>query len=238
MRNILPKELKIKFLERLNELEGFNYGEGNPFLADINNKPYYVFLKNISPAFFKHSPDVTRVQLPSSKHFTDIAKADISFVILGYDVDNDTMVSWNPQKVRDRLNAKSNVSLYSRASLQSNVTEEFKEAYLSNGEKIILFKRDSLIHFFDKLDMLFVDTPSNSKKKSSSESSKTFSLPTLTEITDRDLLDVIEPLLQKNQVLKSVEICKEYYENKPLNMNFKNCFELVKALYNKIKDDV
>ena len=136
-------------------MKTYTYEEGNPFLIKIGKKQYFVFLKNLSPAYFKN-PDVTRVQLPYSDHFSKIFKAEIPFVILGYDVDNDTVVCWNPQKAKERLNAKSNVSLYSRSSLQQNVTDdEFRFGYLSNGEKIVLFKRKNLINFFDVALSLF-----------------------------------------------------------------------------------
>ena len=55
-------------------------------------------MKNLSPAYFKNSPDVTRVQLPYSGHFSKIFKADIPFIFLGYDVDTDTVVTWNSKK--------------------------------------------------------------------------------------------------------------------------------------------
>ena len=35
MRKLIAKDLKIKFIETLNELEGFSYEEGNPFLIKI-----------------------------------------------------------------------------------------------------------------------------------------------------------------------------------------------------------
>src|SRR5690606_38631492 len=158
MRKLIAKDLKIKFIETLNELDEFSYEEGNPFLIKIGTEKYFVFLKNLSSAYFKN-PDITRVQLPYSDHFSKIFKADIPFVILGYDVDNDIVVSWNPENVKERLNAKSNVSLYSRYSLQEQVNnDEFQFGYLTNGEKFVLFKRENLIAFFDVALDLFKET--------------------------------------------------------------------------------
>ena len=88
MRNILAKDLKIKFVEILNEAEEFSYENDNPFLMKLGNVEYFVFLKNISPAYFKKLPDITRVQLPLSSHFSKIVETEIPFVILGYDIDN------------------------------------------------------------------------------------------------------------------------------------------------------
>ena len=240
MRNILAKELKIKFVETLNDIESFSYDEGNPFLIKIYEQNYFVFLKNLSPAYFKNSPDVTRVQLPFSDHFDKIFKANIPFVILGYDVDNDTMVSWNPSKTKDRLNAKNNVSLYSRNSLQSNIKQnEIKTGVLSNGEKIILFRRENLGLFFEKLPILFLDNQIEIKVKVDfvSEPIEILYPDKLNEITDVHILDLINPLLKKNRVLEAVEICTKYYSDKFPNMTFKEWFALINNLYKKTNTD-
>jgi hypothetical protein len=134
----------------------FSYEEGNPFIVKIGMKKYFVFLKNLSPAYLVNSPDVTRVQLPYSPHFSEIFKANIPFITLGYDANTDTVVSWNPTRVKDRLNVRNNVSLYSRSSIQNKVNDnEFRFGYLSNGEKIVLFKLKNLIYFFDVALSLF-----------------------------------------------------------------------------------
>lgn len=345
MRKLIAKDLKIKFIETLNELDQFSYEEGNPFLIKIGTKQYFVFLKNLSPAYFVNSPDVTRVQLPYSDHFSKIFKAEIPFIILGYDVDTDTVVSWNPQKVKERLNAKSNVSLYSRSSLQDEVKDdEFRFGYLSNGEKFVLFKRENLINFFDVALSLFkensaTDAVSVSKRKvplsererfvlwmqdkwaentvkayaygidkiskdlkeiseikqsslfdiktpatlrelykkwysvkefkdkdliakyQNSNSFKRFiefreheqslnpkstktigtqtaiepkTTNTVSEITDKELLQTIKPLLKKNQVLQAVEITSKYFGNKYKSMTFKDWYKLVSELYKKM----
>ena len=201
MRNILAKELKIKFIEILNGIKGFNYEDGNPFLIKIETKYFFIFLKNLSPAYFKNSPDITRVQLPYSPHFGKIFKANIPFIILGYDVDNDTVVCWNPKKVKERLNAKSNVSLYSRNSLQSKIKKnEFKAGYLSTGEKIILFKRETLPLFFDRIPTLFKDNQIEIDDIQNgsivNETKENYVIDKLLEITDKQLLSKIKPLLK------------------------------------------
>lgn len=245
MRTLIAKDLKIKFIETLNELDEFNYEEGNPFLIKIGKKQYFVFLKNLSPAYFKNSPDVTRVQLPYSDHFSKILKADIPFIILGYDVDTDTVVTWNPKKVKERLNAKSNVSLYARSSLQEQIKDnEFKFGYLSNGEKIVLFKRESLINYFDASFSLFKEnsetdsdslkTPNFDKTNTKIKNQPIIEHPTtnyLTEITDNELLKTISPLLNKNQVLQAVEIASKHYGNKYKVMTFKDWYRIVNELH-------
>jgi len=225
MRKLVAKDLKIKFIETLNELNGFHYEQGNPFLITIRNNKYFIFIKNLSPAYFKNSPDVTRIQLPYSNHFLKIFKADIPFIILGYDVDTDTVVSWNPIKVKERLNAKSNVSLYSRSSLQENVNfNEFKIGYLSNGERIIVFKRSNLIRFFENVFDLFEEN--TTPKIKTTKKSKN-----LNEIEDKELLRIIRPLLKKNKVLQAVEETSAYYERKNINKTFRDWHNIVSKLY-------
>lgn len=240
MRKLIAKDLKIKFIETLNELDEFSYEDGNPFLIRIGTKQYFVFLKNLSPAYFKNSPDVTRVQLPYSEHFSKIFKAEIPFIILGYDVDTDTVVSWNPKKIRERLNTRSNVSLYSRYSLQKQVKDnEFKFGYLTNGEKIVSFKRDYLINFFYSLKDLFNDI----EFKEEPTSIEIFNEPTIKfdankifDITDTILLHEINPLLKKNQVLQAVEITSKYFEGKFNNMAFKDWYKIVSDIYKKMNN--
>lgn len=240
MRNILAKELKIKFVETLSSIDGFSYEDGNPFLINIYDKSFFIFLKNLSPAYFKNSPDVTRVQLPFSEHFDKIFKANIPFIILGYDVDNDTLVCWNPSKIKERLNAKSNVSLYSRNSLQSDIKKEkIKTGYLSNGEKIILFRREDLQLFFEKLSSLFKEnqTVINDNENLVSEPVEMYFPDKLYEITDSVVLNLINPLLEKNRVLEAVEVCNNYYSNQYSKMTFKDWFNLVNNLYKKINSN-
>lgn len=234
MRKLLAKELKIKFIETMNEVEHFTYEEGNPFLISIEEKEFVVFLKNLSSAYFKRSKDITRIQLPFSNHFKNLSKkVGATFLALGYDIDNDIFVCWNPENVIGRLNVKNNVSLYSRESLQKSVADnELKNGYLTNGEKIVLFKRDMLAEFFRQVDNVFnlnlstiIDEPEQSEEKTDS----------ISIIDDKELLKQIKPLLQKNKVLESVEICMSHYKKVYPKMTFREWFNVVKTLYNSYK---
>lgn len=228
MRKLFAKELKIKFIETLNELEEFSYEDGNPFLIKIGVRKFFVFLKNVTPAYFKNSPDITRIQLPYSDHFEKIFKSDLPFIILGYDVDTDTIVSWNPNKIKERLNSKSNVSLYSRSSLQENVKEdEFKYGSLSNGETIIAFRRDKLPNFFEEVFDLFREEVVTKKIESKQTN-------TITEIKEKEILNVIKPLLKKNKVLQAVEEASKFYKNIYPEMTFRDWHKLVSDLYRKM----
>ena len=243
MKNLFSKDLKKKFIESLQGVDEFSYEDGNPFLIKIGKNQYFLFVKNLSPAYFKNSPDVTRVQLPYSSHFSKIFKSDIPFIIFGYDVDTDSIVAWNPNRIKERLNTKSNVSLYSRNSLQVQVKEnEFKFGYLNNGEKIVLFKRENLINFFYSFLDLFnkgeqdrVNIPS---KEEVNEPPIEFFPPKLLEITDNILLHQLKPLLKKNQVLQAVEVTSKYYSDEYKNMVFKDWYNLVSNLYKKQQSEI
>ena len=235
MRKLSAQELKEKFIKAFNESDDFVYLEedGNPFFMSFKDKIYAVFLKNISPAYFKASPDITRVQLPFSNHFAKMQYTDSPFVILGYDVENDTMVCWNPKKVKERLNSKNNVSLYSRASLQENVEiNKFKEGFLDNGDKIILFKRDYLPTFFDNLEELFKDI--DEPKIVFPKPVKVYLHDKIATITDQILLDQVEVLLKNHKVLESIKICLEFYEKSYPNMAFRDWSAIIIKLHQKI----
>jgi hypothetical protein len=118
--------------------------------------------------------------------------------------------------------------LYSRSSLQENVKDgEFRFGYLSNGERIIVFKREKLTNFFDVVFDLFEE---NAEPKTTEPKQTT----TLTEITDKELLQIIKPLLKKNKVLQAVEETSKYYENKHNDMTFRDWHKLVSELYRKM----
>jgi hypothetical protein len=94
--------------------------------------------------------------LPQRKEFDEIKDSSDTFLFLGYDIDNDVFVCWEPHKIKPRLNRKSYVSFYSRLSAQQNVVEgKVKEEILTNGDKFVLFKRTDVIPFMQMIDTHF-----------------------------------------------------------------------------------
>ena len=51
---------------------------------------------------------------------------------------------------------------------------------------------------------------------------------------NKELLQIIKPLLKKNKVLQAVEETSKYYENKHKNMTFRDWHKLVSELYRKM----
>lgn len=90
------------------------------------------------------------------QEFDRIKQSSNPFVFLGYDGLNDVYVCWNFHIAKERLNIGKSVSFYSRSFFQSEANEgEFCRRPLKNGDMPVLFKRSSLIEFFDKINSFF-----------------------------------------------------------------------------------
>ena len=67
---IYPETLLLLIKEVMEESPDFLYIEGvQPFLISFKNKNYYIYVKNLSSAYFKDRPDTTRAQLPIKEEF-------------------------------------------------------------------------------------------------------------------------------------------------------------------------
>ena len=65
------------FIESLAECESFKIIDGlNPFHIILNNRELFVYIKNLSSAYFTN-PDVWRVQLPKKEEFEPIKDGEI-----------------------------------------------------------------------------------------------------------------------------------------------------------------
>ena len=147
---VFPETLLQLMLDVLNKSPNFKYINGiQPFMMSFAGKKYYVYVKNLSSAYFKERPDTTRAQLPIKPEFDEIKQSEIPFIFLGYDQINDVIVCWNYHVVKERLNEKKSVSFYSRSFFQEEVISgEFLRKKLKNGDEPILFKRKDLALFF------------------------------------------------------------------------------------------
>ena len=151
---IFPETLLELTRKELDKSSSFEYIKGiQPFLMKYNDVPYYVYIKNLSSAYFKDRPGTTRAQLPKKDLFDEIKKSPNIFVFLGYDQENDVFVCWDFNVAKERLNVGKSVSFYSRISYQEEVEEgEFLRINLKNGDNPIVFKRKSICDFFDKIN--------------------------------------------------------------------------------------
>ena len=129
---------------------------GRPFFMSFRNQKYYVYVKNVSSAYFSDRDKTTRAQLPIKPAFDSIKSSPYPFIFLGYDGLNDVFICWNYHIAKERLNVGKSVSFYSRTFFQSEVKEgEFIRRKLKNGDIPVLFKRSDLIEFFKKIDTFF-----------------------------------------------------------------------------------
>lgn len=157
IEKIKPETLLALMREVLDQTTEFLYINGTqPFFMSFQEQKYYVYVKNISSAYFSDRDKTTRAQLPIKVEFNSIKSSPYPFIFLGYDGIHDVFVCWNYHIAKERLNVGKSVSFYSRTFFQSEVNEgEFVRKRLKNGDLPVLFKRSYLIEFFKNIDTFF-----------------------------------------------------------------------------------
>ena len=200
--------------------------EENPFkIRFIHGKgdkeSYWVFLKNISPAYFEN-PNVSRIQIANKPKFKKIHEQKELCIPIGYDSESKNFVIWNPDLFLERIINNDNISIYSRFSEQANLTENLKEFRLTNDEKVFVVNSSFLSVFLRNIKTYFKINTNNSLLSSDQE------------LLFKYLSDV-DDLLKSNEVLKAVE---KTYEKHKDNEDFKNFdpfkdwFDLITAYKN------
>ncbi|MFQ9407356.1 MAG: hypothetical protein ACLR16_15230 [Segatella copri] len=174
-KKIYPKSqtLAKQFMDTIRSYPGFvQLSQDKDLMAhiSIDGEEYFLFFKCVSPEGYPHPIEHQRSQLPSRPEFETAKNSKVPFLFLGYDMDNDLYVCWEPEKVKKRLNKKKYVSFYSRLSIQQQVQEgSISEEALSNGDKFVLFKRQDIIPFFQMIAQHF---PELSKEKTNISAEK------------------------------------------------------------------
>ena len=114
------EELKTKLEEVLGQEPSYRRIDGlNPLHVMVSEREYYIYIKNLSPAQLTNDNDnIWRVQLPIRDLFDTVKNSLATFVLLGYDSQNDVYATWNPTWVKQRLNVAKSVSFYSRLDKQ------------------------------------------------------------------------------------------------------------------------
>lgn len=131
----------------------------NPVHIFFDGTEYYVYVKNLSNAGFKNSPDVWRAQMTGVEVLNEIKESTAMFVLLGYDAENDVYATWNPHQLKQRIGTAKSPSLYSRHSLQEQVanTGGFKKQVLNNELEVLLFKREQITDYLVNIAQFFPD---------------------------------------------------------------------------------
>ena len=183
-------------------------------LIDLDGHQYYIYLKCVSHKGNPYPLNDQRAQLPQRPIFDAIKASDTDFLFLGYDMDNDVFVCWDPLKVRQRLNVKSYVSFYSFKDIQNNVQlGKIDSAELSNGDKFVLFKREDMLSFFNMIKVHFPkikesdpdieDVPQQNSESKTSTSRKVGVVGILTDImTDQSVKLLVDDMVaeEKNRM--------------------------------------
>ena len=135
-------------------------GGNNPYRILLDGGYYFVYIRNLSFSFLKSSKDVWRAQLPNDDQFAEMKESPIPFIFLGYDSDNDVYATWNPFKVKQRLNEVAYASFYSRLSAQKESRKEnkFVRVELHNSGDVLIFPREKLSSYLVNYDTYFPDT--------------------------------------------------------------------------------
>lgn len=224
-----PKGAKLSqiFIDSISDYPEFLIeNNGNPLSLKFNNQGYMVFFKCISYAGNPYPENTTRAQLPMRKEF-DLLPPRYRFLFLGYDVENDLYVCWDPNKTRSRLNQKSYVSFFCRKNLQDSCTAgEIKEGRLTNGDKFVLFKRSDIPSFFEMIELHFPSLAEEEKVE----------MPKLSyQIEDQPQAGILEDVVQdksiellidslcakgKTEKLRIVSECMNNYGSYYYNMKF------------------
>lgn len=231
---IAGEKLLSLFTHEMDKNGKFSFISGvQPFKILFDSKNFFVYIKNISSAYFKNRPDVNRAQLPHREEFDFIKKSDIPFIFLGYDDENDVYVCWDFYIVKKRLNVQDNVSFYSRQSWQNQVEKNsFLKKELTNGDKLVLFKRTDIISFFENIDTFFIFEGNDTDEFKADSSSQSSSTDKLYKITDRELLNRLKPLMSGETLhtLEAIQLAQNFYQDEYPNMSYKDWSILVKSL--------
>jgi len=246
IEKIYPETLKQLMIDVLKNSVKFSYISGTqPFLMSFDGKEYYVYVKNLSSAYFKERPDTTRAQLPIRDEFKEIKKSPNLFIFFGYDQNNDVLVCWNFHIVKTRLNEKKSVSFYSRQFFQDEVSSDiFLRKRLKNEDELVIFKRKNLIDFFNQIDVFFpltdnindttipffdnIEVPTNVEYI---ENKGLFvSNGKLLKITDNELIEQLKPLIETKHTLQAWKLAADFYKGQFPTMKLTDWKALVKDI--------
>jgi hypothetical protein len=243
IEKIYPETLKQLLVEVLGTSPKFSYIDGTqPFLMSFEGKEYYVYVKNLSSAYFTNSPKITRTQLPKRDEFEEIKKSSNPFIFLGYDPDNDVLVCWNFHIAKARLNEKENVSFYSRQFFQDEVSlGVFLHKRLKNNDELVLFKRKDLVNFFDRLETFFPTVELSDeirtvqfnppKLQNEIEDEKLIiSNGKLLKITDNILIEQLKPLIETKHTFEALKLAENFYKARFPLMTLRDWNALIKNI--------
>lgn len=232
------KQMANNFLERLKGYSNFELiSQSDVCHIRIDDDEYYLYFKCVTPEGGKHPIEHQRAQLPERDSFDEVKESDVPFLFLGYDVDHDVYVCWEPAKVKPRLNKKSYVSFYSRLSIQASVIEgEIRDEKLSNGDKFVLFKSADILSFFQMIDQHFSELKKDTQIGMVSEPPVTGKGEEvegkILDINDDESLKLLIDSMKEESTLKIMSVCMNEFGEYYFKMSLKDWNRVIKEYLN------
>lgn len=231
-RKVYPKGKALieMFISTIGSYENFEVlRQDTVCLFKFDGKCYYAYFKCVSHEGNPYPLEHQRAQLPQRPEFEEVKDSTIPFLFLGYDIDNDVFVCWEPHKIKPRLNKKSYVSFYSRLSAQQSVVEgKIKEEILTNGDKFVLFKRTDFVSFLQMIDTHFPELkPSDGKTPIVSE-------PKLYESVEPKGVYLQGRILDVNEDASVRLLIDSYPDDAPILTIIGDCMTQYGHFYNKM----
>ena len=142
--------LSKNFLSKLSSCTNFKaIEEGNPCLISDGQNQYYLYFRNISWKGNPYPDEDLRAQLPQIEQFESIKESSIPFLFIGYYEEEDVYVCWEPNVLKQKLNAKSYVSLYiKRPVLQGIPKGELRMSFVQDSYDYVVFNSSDIPLFF------------------------------------------------------------------------------------------
>lgn len=156
--NLNPLDLRYLLIDSLrlySDNVGF-IGGSNPYKFSINNKTFFVYIKNVHESGEgRANQDECRIQVSKSKNFNEVLSSNNHAIVLGYFSDEKVFTAWNPFITKERFNLKKTVSLYSRFSIQKTANTNKIALYVdSNKQNIISFRPEYLGLYLDNINSI------------------------------------------------------------------------------------
>lgn len=234
------KELAKNFIEKLKKYPNFELiSQSDVCHIRIDNEEYYLYFKCVTHEGNPYPLEHQRAQLPKRDSFDKIKESDVPFLFLGYDVDHDVYVCWEPSKVKLRLNNKTYVSFYSRLSIQASVVEgEIRDETLTNGDKFVLFKSADILSFFQMIDQHFVELKENGQAGMESEppiigKGKEI-VGKILDIKDDDSLKLLIDSVKEESMLRIMSACMNEFGKYYSKMSLADWNKVIKKYLKKV----
>lgn len=118
----------------------------NPYQLKINQKNFYIFIHNVHDSGHgRVNDDESRIQIQRNRNFEAAQTSGLPILFLGFYAELHVFTAWEPQALKERINRRGVVSVYSRFSVQRRASEQGIAVYQdSRGQVIITFKPEFL----------------------------------------------------------------------------------------------